>query len=142
MWFGLKILRLSKKWSLSFKKMILRIISFQPRDFHSSPLFKRHDLLKFKDRIQLENVLLVSKYFNNFLPLIFDNWLTVWSDIHNYNASVSSTGNLFKPLFWTNLYGKNYITIDAVNAWSKMQTAFGDVILKWHLYVTPWCHNC
>ena len=79
--------------------MILRIISFQPRDFHSSPLFKRHDLLKFKDRIQLENVLLVSKYFNNFLPLIFDNWLTVWSDIHNYNASVYSTGNLFKPLF-------------------------------------------
>ena len=28
------------------------------------------------------------------------------------------------------LYGKNYLTISAVNAWNKIQTAFGNVILK------------
>ena len=111
-------------------KNSLRIISFQPRDCHSNPLFKKQKLLKFEDKVQLEIVLLVSKYFNNTLTSIFDNWFTLSSDIHNYNTSASSTGKLFKSSFRTNLYGKNSITISAGNAWNKIQTAFGDVILK------------
>ena len=71
---------------------------------------------KFEYKIQLEKVLLVSKYFNNILPSIFDNWLTFCSDIHNYNTAASSKDKLFKPSFRTNLYGKNSITISAVNA--------------------------
>ena len=58
------------------QKKALRTISFQPRDCHSSPLFKKQTLLKFGDKTQLKNVLLVSKYFNNILPSIFDKWLT------------------------------------------------------------------
>ena len=108
----------------------MRIISFQPSYCHSNPLFKKQNLLKFEDKIQLENVLLVSKYFNNTLPSIFDNWFTLSSDIHNYNTSASSTDKLFKPSLQTNLHGKNFITITAVNAWNKIQTAFGDVILQ------------
>ena len=93
--------------SILQKKKALRIISFQPRDYHLSPLFKKHNLLKFEDKIQLENVLLVSKYFNNILPSIFSNWFTLYYDIHNYNTAASSTGELSKPSFWTNLYGEN-----------------------------------
>ena len=78
------------------QKTALRIISFQPRDCYSSPLFKKQNLLKFEDKIQLENVLLVSKYFHNILPSIFDNWFTLCSDIHNYNTAASLTGKLFK----------------------------------------------
>ena len=47
------------------QKKALRTISFQPRNCHSSLLFKKRNLLKFEDKIQLENVLLVSKYLNN-----------------------------------------------------------------------------
>ena len=112
------------------QKKALRIIKFQPRDFHTRLLFKKQNLLKFEDKIQLENVLLVSKYFNNILPSIFNNWLTLYSDIHNYNTAASSTGKLFKPSFRTNLCEKNSITISAVNARNKIQTAFGGVILK------------
>ena len=112
------------------QKKVLRTIIFQSRDCHSSPLFKKQNLLKFEDKIQLENVLLVSKYFNNILPSIFDKWFTLCSYIHNYNTAASSTGKLFKSSFRTNLYGKNSVTISAVNAWSKIQTAFGNVILK------------
>ena len=71
------------------QKKALRTISFQPRDCHSSPLFKKQNLLKFEDKIQLENVLLFSKYFNNILPLIFDIWFTLCSEIHNYNTASS-----------------------------------------------------
>ena len=49
---------------------------------------------------------------------------------HNYNTAASLTGKLFKPSFRTILYGKNSIILSAVNAWNKIQTAFGDVILK------------
>ena len=111
-------------------KNALTIISFQPRDYHLNPLFKKHNLLKLEDKIQFENVLLVSKYFNNILPSIFDNWFTLCSDIHNYYIAASFRSKLFKPLFWTNLYGKKYITISTDNAWHKIQSAFGDVILK------------
>ena len=100
------------------------------RSCHSSSLFKKHSLLKFEDKIQLENVLLVSKYFNNILPSIFDNWSTLGPDIQNYDTADISTGKLFNPLFQSDLYGKNSITITAANAWIKIQTAFGDVILK------------
>ena len=110
------------------QKKALRNISFQPRDCYSSPLFKKQNSLKFEDKIQLENVLLVSKYFNNILPSIFDNWFTLCSDIHNYNTAASLTGKLFKPSFRTILYGKKILS--AVNAWNKIQTVFGDVILK------------
>ena len=93
------------------QKKALRIFSFQPPDCNSSPLFKKHNLLKFEDKIPLENVLLVSKYFNNILTSTFDNWCTLRSDIHNYSTAASSTGKLFNPSFRTNLYDKNSITI-------------------------------
>ena len=38
--------------------------------------------------------------------------------------------NYSSPPFRTNLYGKNSVTISAVNAWNKIQTAFENVILK------------
>ena len=69
------------------QKKALRTISFQPRGCYLSPLFEKQNLLKFEDKIQLENVLLVSKYFDNILPSIFDNWFTLFSDMHNYNIA-------------------------------------------------------
>ena len=102
------------------QKKALRTISFQPRDCHLSPLFKKQNLLKFEDKTQLENVLLVSKYFNNILPSTFDKPFTLCSDIDNYNTAASSAGKLFKPSFRTHLYGKNSITVSAVNAWNKI----------------------
>ena len=85
-------------------KKALGIISFQPRHCHSSSLFKKHNLLKFEDKIQVEKVLLVSKYFNHVLPSIFDNRYTHCFDIHNGNTDTSFTVKLFKPSFQTKLY--------------------------------------
>ena len=105
------------------RKRTLRTISFQPRDCYLSPLFEKQNLLKFEDKIQLENVLLVSKYFDNILPSIFDNWFILFSDMHNYNTTASLTGKLFKPSFRTILNEKHSITLSAVNAWNKIQKA-------------------
>ena len=109
------------------QKKVLRTISFQWRDCHSSLLFKKQNLLKFEDKIQLGNVLLVSKYFNNISPSTFDKWFTLCSDILIITQLPPLQGNYSNC---TNLYGKNSVTLSAVNARNKMQIVFRNVILR------------
>ena len=40
---------------------VIRIINFQPRNFHTSPPLKQNFILKFQDKICLEDILLISK---------------------------------------------------------------------------------
>ena len=53
------------------QKKALRIMNFQSRDSHSSPLFKSNHILKLEDKILIENILFINKSFNNLLPTIF-----------------------------------------------------------------------
>ena len=119
---------MSKIFTLQEKAM--RIITFQSRNCHSSPLFCKLKLLKFNDKVHLENVLLISKFINSLLPPVFNNWFTFWSNVHNYETTSSATCKLFKPSFRTNLYGKKSITLNAIDAWNKAQTSLVDTILK------------
>ena len=91
--YGLRILM----QLIGLHKKALRIINFQPRNSHSSLLFKKSFILKFSKEVNLENTLFVSKYINNILPSLFNNWFLFWSDQHNYETSWSSLGNLHKP---------------------------------------------
>ena len=76
----------------SFTKKTTRIINFKPRNFHTSPIFKQNSILKFKDKICLENILFATKYLNNLSPSIFNTWFSFSLDQHNYETS-SSTQN-------------------------------------------------
>ena len=92
---------------LTLQKKAMRIITFQSRNCHSSPLFLKLKLLKFNDEVLLENVLLISKFINGLLPTVFSNWFTFCSNIHNYETTSSALCKLFEPSFCTNLFGKN-----------------------------------
>ena len=98
---------------LTLQKKAMRIITFQSRNCHSGPLFFKLKLLKFNDKVHLENVLLISKFINSLLPPVFNNWFTFCSNVHNYETTSSATCKLFKPFFCTNLYGNNSITVNA-----------------------------
>ena len=104
---------------LFYTKKALRIINFQPRNSHSSPLFKKSSILKFSHKVNLENTLFVSKSINNLLPSLFNNWFLFSSDQHNYETSLSSLDNLHKPSYKTNTCGKNSIVASAINAWNN-----------------------
>ena len=80
----------------NFTKKGIRIITFQQRNFHTSPLFKQNSILKFQDKIRLENILFVSKSLNNLSPSFFNTWFSFFSDQHNYETSSSTQGNLMK----------------------------------------------
>ena len=108
----------------------MRIITFQSRNCHSSPLFSKLKLIKFNDKVHLENVLLISKFINSLLPPVFNNWFTFCSNVHNSEKTPSATCQLFKPSSGTNLYRKTSITENAIDAWNKAQISLGNTILK------------
>ena len=60
----------SIKQILILQKKAVRVINFQPRNSHTSPLFKQNVILKFPDKICPENILFVSKSLNNLSPSI------------------------------------------------------------------------
>ena len=110
---------------LMFQKKALTIIHFRPRNFLISPLFKQNCILKFQDKICLENIVFVRKSLNNLSPSIFNTWFSFSSDQHNYE-----TGNLMKFFYKTNRYGKYSITISDIESWSKIQEQLKNMLLK------------
>ena len=93
------------------QKKAIRIINLQPRNFHTSPLFKQNSILKFQDKICLENILFVSKSLNNLSPSVFNTWFIFSSDQHNYETSSSTQGKLIKLFYKTDRYGKYSIIV-------------------------------
>ena len=84
------------KLILILQKKAVRIINFQPRNSHTSPLFKQNLILKFQDKICLENILFVRKSLNCLSPSIFNTWFSLSSEQHNYETSSSTQANIMK----------------------------------------------
>ena len=112
------------------QKKAVRIINFQPRNFHTSPLFKQYFILKFEDKICFENISFVSKSLNNLTKSVFSTWFSFFSDQYNYETSSSTQGNLTKLFYKTNRYGKYSITVSAAESWNKIQKQLKYMLLK------------
>ena len=112
------------------QKKVLRIMNFQSRDSHWSPLFRSNHILKLEDKIFIENMIFINKSVNNLLPPIFKSWFTFYSDLHNYHTGSSTAEKLFKPSYKTDSYGKNSIFLGAINSWNKNQHQFSNLSLK------------
>ena len=124
------------QWNIILQKKAIGIISFQPRNFHTSPLFKQNSILKFQDKICLENILFISKTLNNLSPSVFNTWFSFSSDQHNYEISSSAKGNIIKPMYKTNRYRKYSITLSAIESWNKIQKQLKDTLLKGPIKLT------
>ena len=112
------------------QKKTLRVINFQPRNFHTSPLFKQNSILKFQDKICLENILFISKTLNNLSPSVFNTWFSFTSDQHNYDTSSCTQSNLKKRFYETKRYGNNSITVSAVESQNKIKKQLKDLLLR------------
>ena len=112
------------------QEKVVTVINFQPRNSHTSPLFKQNFILKFQDKICLENILFVSKSLNNLTPSVFSTWFSFSSDQHNYETSSSTLDNLTKLFYKTNRNGKYSITVSTIGSWSKIQKQLKDMLLK------------
>ena len=112
------------------QKKAIRIINFQPRNSHTSHLFKQSPILKFQDKICLENILFVSKSLNNLSLPVFNTWFNFSSEQHNYEPSSSTQGNFTKLVYKTNRYVKYWIIVSAVKPWNKIQKQLKNMLLK------------
>ena len=80
-------------------------MNFKDQLFHPSPLFSESNILKFIDKITLEDILFVNKSINTQVPPIFYDWFTFSGDLHRYETCWSVTDHLNIPNFWTQKYG-------------------------------------
>ena len=77
------------------QKKAIRIIYINTYQLsHSIPLFSEKNILKFIDKITLENILFVNKSINKQVPLIFYDWFTFLGDLHRYKTCWSVTDHL------------------------------------------------
>ena len=112
------------------KKKAIRIISFQPRNSHSSHFLQKNSILKFSDKAVIDNILFISKALNNMLTPIFKNWFQFCYNIHHYSANFSIKGHLHRKSFRANNFGNFSVTVSVIGSWSKMQDQMGQIAPK------------
>ena len=88
------------------QKKALRIMNFKDQLFHSSPLFSENNILKFIDKITLENILFFNKSINRQVPPIFYDWFTFSGNLYRCETCWFVTDHLIMPTFWTQMHGR------------------------------------
>ena len=93
-------------------------MNFKDQLFHSSPLFSQNNILKFIDKITLENKLFVNKPINRQVPPIFYDRFTFSGNLHRYETCWSVNDHLNIPTFWTQKYGHFSIRASTIYSWN------------------------
>ena len=103
----------------------LRLVSFAPsfRD-HVTPIYHSYKLLKLRDYVTLQNLLLVHDFFNNNLPDSFSHYFTLLSTMHDHGTRGAIRGQLWAPNIETVRYGRNSIKNQAILAWNHFLMQF------------------
>ena len=97
-------------------------MNFKDQLFHSSPLFSENNILKFIDKITLENILFVNKSINRQVPPIFYGWFTFSGDLYRCETCWSVTDHLNITTFRTQKYGRCSIRASTIYSWNSMQS--------------------
>ena len=99
---------------------MLRIISFSEFRSHTSPLFKKHKILKLQDHVALENCLLIHDFLNKKLPQSFNNYFKTTENIYSSISTRNSiNGSIFVPYVKSTKYGLNSIKRKSILSWNN-----------------------
>ena len=104
-----------------FQKKALCMMNFKDQLFQSSPLFSSNNILKFGDKITLENIIFVRKSINTQVPSIFYDWFTFSGNSHRYYTCRSVTNYFNIPTFWNQKYRCFSIRASAIHSWNYTQ---------------------
>ena len=108
------------------QKKFLRLMYFLNCNAHTTPLFKDSNILKFPDKIALENCIFIKNYFNQTLPTPFKNWFTLSTNSDTHNIRWSNLGCLKIPPPKTKIYGRQSVNISAIFTWNYLQSHHGN----------------
>ena len=98
----------------------LRLITFAVsfRD-HITPTYKELKILKIKDHVTMEQLLLIHDFLNNKLPSSFDGSFTLARDQYELGTRAALLNKLFLPSTDTVRYGTKSIKIQAIKSWNE-----------------------
>ena len=68
------------------QKKAVRIITFSHFQSHTSPIFKKLNLLKLPDIVKLHAILFMHQYYNDRLPKAFNDFFSLVKHKHRYNT--------------------------------------------------------
>jgi len=74
-------------------------MTFSSFDYHSSQLFKSHEIIKFSDLVTLVIATFMFKFHNQLLPSVFQSFLDT---VHSYNTRRSAKKSYYLPKARTN----------------------------------------
>ena len=87
-------------------------------------------MLKFPDKIALENCIFIKNYFNQTLPAPFKNLFTVSTDSDTHNTRWSNLSCLKIPPHKTKIYGRQSANISAMYVWNYLQKHHKNMFYK------------
>ena len=102
------------------QKKAIRIITFSKYDEHSSPLFKRLNIMKLHDLVSFHLVKFMYKFHNNLLPVAFDQFYILVHGASNYSTRLAVKQSYYLPKIRTN-YGIFNIRFQGVKIWNCLE---------------------
>ena len=103
------------------QKKAIRIINFANWNSHTDPLFYASKIIKFFDKISIDNCCFICKSFLNLLPPLFANWFVFASSTHSHSLRSADLGILKIPPYNTMSHGRFSFKINAIYTWNNLQ---------------------
>ena len=97
------------------------IMNFKYQLSYSLPLFSSNNILKFDEKITIENIIFVSKTINRQVTPIFYAWFTFSGNLDRDKTCWSVTNHLNVQTLWNQKYGHFSIRTSAIRLWNYAQ---------------------
>ena len=109
-------------------------MNFAPFNAHTTPLFKKCNILKFADIVNVENCIFINNCFNRESFSSFNENFKLVSTTYSYNTRSARNGLLFVPSYNTVRFGRKSIIHSTTLTWNYLQDKLTEHDF---LYLTP-----
>ena len=102
------------------QKKAVRIMTFSKFDEHSSPPFKKLNIIKLIDLIKYHISIFMFKFHNQLLPSVYNSYFTSVENIHSYNSRSTAKKYYYLAKARTN-YGLFNIRYQGPKIWNMIE---------------------
>ena len=111
------------------QKKTIRLMTFKSFHEHSSPIFRKLNIIKLDDLISYHIAVFMYRFNNSLLPSAFDAFFSKVSEIHHYNTRSAAKQSYYLPKARTN-YGKFNIRFQGPKIWNSIDDKIKAVSLS------------
>ena len=101
------------------QKRAIRLITFASFHEHSSPIFRKLNIIKLNDLLSYHIAVFMYRFNNSLLPSAFDAFFSKVSEIHYYNTRSAAKQSYYLFKARTN-YGKFNIRFQGPKIWNSI----------------------